>query len=134
MAPWLGLIGLLALLGAGAWLRPVQPKATVRFQCGDLTQACAVTLDGKPVSLASRPAPAVLHPFRLVLRGSQGEVKVRFGMQGMDMGPIAYPFKPQTDGSLAADVMLPYCVQGRHDWWLQLESGSAISEVSFLSK
>jgi hypothetical protein len=135
MKPWQGALLavflLAAMLGLGYWLKPKSQPVGQAATCPDLSLACRLVLDGQPVLLRAEPKPAPLHPFRLLLRGYGKPLTVRFGMRGMDMGPIAYPFKTQTDGTQMAEVMLPFCVQGRSDWWLRLEADGATAVVAF---
>lgn len=134
----LAVLVLAALLAAGWYLRQQQalPASQARIACSDLRQPCAITVAGQRYWLQASPAPVALQPFELSLTGSQLAAgwRVRFGMQGMEMGPIAFPLQARADGSLAARVVLPYCVQGRHDWWLRLEHGPAQVDVAFRSQ
>ena len=129
----LAVAGLAALLSAGYLLQPRAAAPVQRYQCTDLTQPCLVELAGQRYQLQAASAPSALRPFRLSLRGTTppDTLRVHFGMQGMEMGPIAFPLPKQADGSAAASIVLPYCVQGRRDWWLRLESADAAIEVAF---
>ncbi|PHV12307.1 hypothetical protein [Chitinimonas sp. BJB300] len=126
-----GLAGLLAL---SYTLRPTETSPTTRYQCTDLTKPCAIQIGGQPFLLRAQSAPSMLKPFHLVLRGpTRPAARVRFGMQGMEMGAIAFPLSAQADGSLATNIVLPYCVQGRRDWWLRLELPEESIEVAFVT-
>lgn len=126
-------IVLAGLLAAAWWFKPRERAADVLVGCGDLAQACTINLNGKALVIQADHTPVALKPFRLKLLGAGDGASVRFGMVGMDMGPIAYPLKPQPDGSLGAGMMLPYCVQGRHDWWMRLTVAQGVAEVGFTS-
>ncbi|MGQ5525365.1 hypothetical protein ACUHMQ_19170 [Chitinimonas sp. PSY-7] len=128
----IAICGLVSLLALGYVLRPVEPVPTMQYVCNDLTKPCAIQINGQPFVLHAERTPSALKPFRLVLRGpGNPDVNVRFGMRGMEMGPIAFPLHKLADNSMSADIVLPYCVQRRHDWWLQLEAGDEHVEIAF---
>ncbi|WP_374353300.1 hypothetical protein [Chitinimonas sp.] len=133
MARWRSLLVILALLGLAFYgyhaAGPAKPSATV--QCADLTAPCQVHLAGQALQLQADQSPRALKGFKLTLRGASAPFKVRFGMVGMEMGPVAFRFVPAADGAQHASVMLPFCVQGRRDWWLLLESDTGSAMVAF---
>lgn len=117
-------------LSAQWWLlaRPPAPDGTVHQapvqSCDDLQAGCTLAAQGQPMYLSANAQPSPLKPFEVRVRGLSGVWKVRFGMVGMEMGPLAFPLAEQPDGTLSARVILPYCVQGRRDWMLWLEPAS----------
>lgn len=124
------LLGLAVLLAAGWLLRPARLTSHLKVGCPQLESACV--LPAGLGTVQTNRAPSALKPFRLIVKQSAATpLTARFGMVGMEMGPIAFPLQPQADGSLAADVMLPFCVQGRRDWLMWLEGGAATVEVAF---
>ena len=127
----LAVLGLAALLWLASWLRKPAPQVAVQVSCSDLTVACPVILAGQALIVRADQAPSGLKPFRLEVAGGTAPMTARFGMVGMDMGPIAVPLQPAGAGRLAAQVVLQLCVQGRRDWHLWLESPQGTIAVSF---
>ncbi|GAB3267326.1 hypothetical protein [Chitinimonas naiadis] len=127
----LAVLGLAALLGLANWLRKPAQQTMVQVSCSDLTVACTIPLAGQALTVRADRPPSGLKPFRLEIAGGAVPMTARFGMVGMDMGPIAIPLQPAGEGQLAALVVLPLCVQGRRDWRLWLESPKGTIAVNF---
>ncbi|QDQ26102.1 hypothetical protein FNU76_06900 [Chitinimonas arctica] len=127
--PGLAVLVLAALLALGWALRPASPASRLKLYCDDLGRGCPL---GPGASLRTSAEPSALKPFRLQVSGIADQtLTARFGMSGMDMGPIAFPLARQADGTLAAQVILPFCVQGRRDWRLWLDGEAGRVEVLF---
>ncbi len=124
---------LTALLLLANRLRPVAPPSVLTASCADLTQPCRIPYGAQVVEVRALQLPSALKPFQLEVRGLAGPITARFGMVGMDMGPIALPLKDEPGGVAAAQVVLPLCVQGRRDWLLWLDSQAGRIEVRFVA-
>jgi hypothetical protein len=118
----------LAVLGLVACVKeaPTQPVA-----CQNPVAGCVVTSE---ISVKFSSQPAVMHKFSLDVQAPQiADLHASFQMQGMDMGPNRY--RLLWDGKQwHADVMLPACVRGRHDWLLRLETRDRVYEIPFVSQ
>lgn len=127
----LAVAALLALLAAGWWLRPAEPASATVVECADLARACRFQHAGRAWTVQADRPPSALRPFRLGVTGTDAPLTARFGMAGMDMGPIALALKPAGPGRQAAEALLPLCVQGRRDWRLWLDGDGGRIEVRF---
>lgn len=99
--------------------------------CPDIVAGCQLD---KTISVRFSKTPAVMEKFSLDAQASQQvEIFASFQMQGMDMGLNRYRLLWNGTG-WHADVMLPACIRGRHDWVLRLEAGGKVYEVPFVSR
>jgi hypothetical protein len=105
------------------------PPQTVA--CQNPVAGCTVTQE---IAVKFSSQPAVMQKFSLDVQAPKtAEPHAGFQMQGMDMGPNRY--RLLWDGKQwHAEVMLPACVRGRHDWVLRLEIGDRVYEVPFVSQ
>lgn len=89
-------------------------------------QGCSISQDGRGMRLLLEGDVRPLRPFTLRLklpdtvRSQVKQASVDFVMLGMDMGINRYTLRQQSDGDLAAQVILPVCSVGRSDWVAQL--------------
>jgi len=58
-------------------------------------------------------------------------IKAEFSMRAMEMVPNRYDLARGPDGLWRAQIVLPVCVSGRHDWVLDLMIGEQHAAVSF---
>lgn len=128
-------IGTLTLVGA--WFNQKrhaeQSAAAIKVQCVDLTQLCRIRVGGETLTLRADQPPSALKPFKLEVTGLNQPIEVRFGMAGMEMGPIAFPLRPE-QGRATLTATLPLCVQGRRDWLLWLDRPEGRIEVTFVAQ
>lgn len=77
--------------------------------------------------------PSVMQKFDLEVNAPEDAAPhASFQMRGMNMGMNRY--RLIWDGkSWHAEVMLPACIQGRHDWILRLEAVDKVYEIPFVS-
>lgn len=95
--------------------------------CKDLSQLC--TLESMTL-WTDRP---IKHgeKFQLFVAHAQKPKHLTFKMVGMEMPPTRYSFLPARSGVWVAEVILPICVTGRRDWFLQFEHEKTSVEVHF---
>ncbi|MFC4159684.1 hypothetical protein [Chitinimonas lacunae] len=119
----------------GVWLdrQRSAPAPAIRANCAELQRGCRIVLPDATVTLRTDRAPSALHPFRLEVTGLSSPATVRFGMAGMEMGPIAFPLSAE-NGRAALTATLPLCVQGRRDWLLWLDRPEGRIEVAFVAQ
>ena len=113
-------VGLLLLLFVATGYFAVRKKPDLPIiSCPDLSQACNL---GEGLSVSADRPPQIMRPFRLSVTASETTpIAASFAMQGMDMGLNRYRLIKQENGSWAAAVTLPVCIQGRSSWLLELE-------------
>lgn len=118
---WLPFLLLLAACNREA------PVTTVA--CADPLAGCRIAED---VQLRFLQKPSALQPFAVeVTAPAKAAPHLRFLMQGMEMGMNRYRLLGEDGTHWHANVTLPACVQGRHDWMLQLEIGNKTYEMPF---
>ena len=98
----------------------IQKKADLpAIPCPDLSKVCSVAAG---LNISTDHPPQIMRPFKLLVNASKmTPIAASFAMQGMDMGLNRYRLIKQENGSWAADVTLPVCIQGRSSWLLELE-------------
>lgn len=127
MKLWEYLIMLALLAGVSACARP--PVIHI-VNCPDPVAGCRLDA-GLEVRFSK--IPAVMQKFELDLVAPESAAPyASFQMQDMDMGLNRYRLL-RHDGKWHAEVTLPACVRGRHDWILRLEAGGKIYEMPFTS-
>jgi hypothetical protein len=88
--------------------------------CADGASFCMLP-NGARLRFLSPPVQG--QAFALALEGvASGEPSAEFAMRSMDMGFNRYRFV-RAHGRWEARVILPACVNGRHDWLLTLNLG-----------
>lgn len=103
-------------------------------KCADLQQICQI--DG--VKLHADRKIEHSKPFLLIAEADFTPEEVRFTMEGMDMGHIAYRFSPVPNrpNHWQAEVILPVCATARVDWLLHIPRpnvlGKTMLEVAFI--
>lgn len=119
IVPVLVIAGLVGIALAGYWFR--QPADARAVACGDPVAGCSFEHDGAPVQLRFSRLPIPLEAFQLdVGPVAADRISAEFQMQGMEMGFNRYDLRPAADGGFKAQVTLPVCVSGRHDWTMFL--------------
>jgi len=118
IVPVLVIAGLVGIALAGYWFRQQADARPVA--CSDPVAGCGFEHDGAPVQLRFSRLPIPLEAFQLDVRSVSAErISAEFQMQGMEMGFNRYDLSP-TPGGFKAQVTLPVCVSGRHDWTMFL--------------
>ena len=129
--PWL----LIAIAGATVWLQRSsgQPTDEIVLVCANLNQGCALPLPGAPrIQVTGTLKP--LSPFTVHLTGiSAHSARIRFSMEGMEMGFNLYTLHPAPGGGVAGQVTLPVCVTGRRDWRMHIELDEARFSLPFVT-
>ena len=116
---YLGAVFLLLLFIAAGYFAAQKKPDLLIISCLGLSQACSLD---RGLSVSTDHPPQIMRPFRLSVTASETmPIAASFAMQGMDMGLNRYRLIKQADGSWAADVTLPVCIQGRSSWLLELE-------------
>ena len=116
------LLAVAVLLAGWAIWRGVQPSLPPpkMLVCPDLHQGCSD--EQNDVQIRFVGTPRNMQPFGVVVTMRKASaVFASFAMQGMEMGLNRYRLLRQPDGTWAAEVTLPVCVQGRSDWLMELE-------------
>ncbi len=117
-------IGMLCLLLAAC----SKPAGVQTVQCADPVAGCRI--DEKIGVRFSEP-PATMRKFVLEVEAAEDAAPyASFQMKDMDMGLNRYRLL-RGDSKWRAEVMLPACVRGRHDWVLRLETGGRVYELPF---
>ena len=117
--------GCLLMLALAACARP---PAVQTVSCPDPVAGCRLD---RGLEVHFSKTPAVMQKFDLdVMAPENAAPYASFQMQGMEMGLNRYRLL-WSDGKWHAEVTLPACVQGRHDWILRLEAGGKIYEMPF---
>ena len=102
--------------------------------CVDPVAGCRVSHPGTPVTVRFSRQPVPLETFHLdVAAPGVTAASAEFQMQGMEMGFNRYDLRRRADGGFAAEVTLPVCVSGRHDWTLFLTLDGRRYAVPFTS-
>ena len=119
------LLGVLTLI-----LAACGQEAQVRaVTCTDPLAGCQIA---EGVRLHFLHKPSALQPFTVEITAPSREPpRIRFLMQGMEMGLNRYRLLGTDGQHWHATVTLPACVQARHDWLLQLELDNAIYVMPF---
>ncbi|MCA1926688.1 MAG: hypothetical protein LDL16_10475 [Thiobacillus sp.] len=112
--PLLVALGLLAIAAAGWWLK--RPPESLNVACVDPVAGCVFSHAGRPARLRFSVTPVPLQAFELTVDAPGARrISAEFQMVGMDMGFNRYPLRPAR-GVFSADITLPICISGRHDW------------------
>lgn len=127
-------VALLLAVAAGGWLaldRLRSPDGQViELACDDPVAGCHIPEYDLTVRF-DRPASA-MQPFGLqVTLAGADQLHARFSMRDMEMGLNRYRLLPDGRGGWHANVILPVCVQGRHDWILELDTGNIRYRLPF---
>lgn len=105
---------------------PDQPPLPVT--CADPLAGCRI---GDGLELRFSHTPSAMQAFDLeIVAPQETPVHASFQMRGMEMGMNRYRLLWE-QGKWRAKVMLPACVQGRHDWLLRLEVDGRAYEIPF---
>lgn len=111
------------------WWQRQQSKANV-VECS-LTQGCALP-DGSKVRATSINTH---EPFDIVVENvpkNTGAVSISFSMKNMDMGFNRYNLTQQSPQSWqAAQIRLPFCIEGRHDYTADITIGKQTFQTAF---
>lgn len=111
------------------WWQRQQSKANV-VEC-NLTQGCVLP-DGSKVRVTSINTH---EPFDIVVENvpkNTGAVSISFSMKNMDMGFNRYNLTQQSPQSWqAAQIRLPFCVEGRHDYTADITIGKQTFQTAF---
>ena len=111
------------------WWQRQQTKANV-VKCS-LTQGCVLP-DGSKVQATSINTH---EPFDIVVENvpkNTGAVSISFSMKNMDMGFNRYNLTQQSPQSWqAAQVRLPFCIEGRHDYTADITIGKQTFQTTF---
>lgn len=119
IAPLLVIAGLVGIALAGVWFK--HPPDARPVACVDPVAGCSFEHDGARVQVHFSGQPAPLDAFQLDVRPVTADrISAEFQMQGMEMGFNRYDLSPTPSGAFTAQVTLPVCVSGRHDWTLFL--------------
>ena len=114
------------------WWQQQQLKTKV-VEC-NLTQGCVLP-DGSKVRAASINTH---EPFDIVIENvpqNTGAVSISFSMKNMDMGFNRYNLAQQSPQSWqAAQIRLPFCVEGRHDYTADITVGKQTFQTAFSAK
>ena len=102
--------------------------AITAVSCPNLQQGCQLP-DGSTLRFAT-PAKQQT-PFLITLSNHQGKApSAEFSMENMDMGFNRYRFVSQ-NGQHQANITLPFCITGSHDWLLDLHTDKQVYRVAF---
>ena len=111
------------------WWQRQQSKANV-VECS-LTQGCVLP-DGSTVRATSINTH---EPFDIVVENvpkNTGAVSISFSMKNMNMGFNRYNLAQQSSQSWqAAQIRLPFCVEGRHDYTADITIGKQTFQTAF---
>lgn len=111
------------------WWQRQQSKANV-VKCS-LTQGCVLP-DGSTVRATSINTH---EPFDIVVENvpkNTGAVSISFSMKNMNMGFNRYNLAQQSSQSWqAAQIRLPFCVEGRHDYTADITIGKQTFQTAF---
>ena len=111
------------------WWQRQQSKANV-VECS-LTQGCVLP-DGSTVRATSINTH---EPFDIVVENvpkNTGAVSISFSMKNMNMGFDRYNLAQQSSQSWqAAQIRLPFCVEGRHDYTADITIGKQTFQTAF---
>lgn len=117
--PFIVVAVLIGLALASVWVRQADDARAVH--CVDPVAGCGFEHAGAPARLQFSTQPVPLEAFRIdVVAPGVDSIAAEFQMQGMEMGFNRYDLKRRADGVSSAEVTLPVCVSGRHDWTLYL--------------
>ena len=111
------------LLLAGCMKTP----EVIAVSCGNPVTGCRLT---ESLELRFLQSPSVMQAFDLEVMSAGTNLHASFQMQGMEMGLNHYRLLREGN-KWRAKVMLPACIQGRHDWLLRLEVDGTTYEVPF---
>lgn len=120
----------LALLVGLLFSRTAGQRPPVIVPCADIVNGCALPHARLHVRFDRQPHPMQAFKIEVELPGAR-EIHALFSMRGMEMGLNRYRLLPDGPGRWQAEVMLPACIQGRHDWSLLLEANGISYEVPF---
>ena len=111
------------------WWQQQQSKTKV-VEC-NLIQGCVLP-DGSKVRATSINTH---EPFDIVIENvpqNTGAVSISFSMKNMDMGFNRYNLTQQSPQSWqAAQIRLPFCVEGRHDYTTNITIGKQTFQTAF---
>jgi hypothetical protein len=109
-----------------------EPPSTSVVACADPVLGCRLALNESTVAIRFSEPPQPMRPFVLEVDApGVSTVTVDFSMRAMDMVPNRYHLIRGTDGRWRAQVVLPVCISGRHDWVLKLEVGNGRVSIPF---
>lgn len=120
---WLALGLVVAFIALAILANNVKrPPTSQAITCIDPVRGCAFAYRGKPAHLRFSGHPVSMRPFALEVQAPGAvQVHAEAHMVGMDMGFNRYVLRPLRPGVFVAQLRLPVCVSGRHDWMLYLE-------------
>ncbi|MBT9568510.1 MAG: hypothetical protein IV085_09455 [Thiobacillus sp.] len=119
IAPVLVIVGLVGIALAGYWFKQQADARPVA--CIDPVAGCHFEHAGTPVQLRFSRRPVPLKAFQLDIHSVAADrISAEFQMQGMEMGFNRYDLSPTPGSAFTAQVTLPVCVSGRHDWTMFL--------------
>jgi hypothetical protein len=133
----LSLVALLCVLAIFVYKRlvsadkPASPIVTL--PCPDLTLGCG----NASIQVKSDHVPQVMRPFHIRVVSATAtstltnSIYVDFAMEGMSMGFNRYRLIQQADGGWHGEMILPFCVQGRSDWLMEVTVNSDMDEKRY---
>ena len=133
LLPLLLVVMLVAIAVAGYWLD--RPAASQAVACADPLAGCRFSHHGATVTVRFSTPPAPLKAFGLAVSApGASRVSAEFQMNGMEMGFNRYDLHKAGNDMFAANVTLPVCVSGRHDWTLFLDIDGAHYALPFSTR
>ncbi|HEB98577.1 MAG TPA: hypothetical protein ENJ05_03635 [Thiotrichales bacterium] len=118
------LLALAVLLAPPAWADDI--RLTAGPGCNAAASPCRLTGEGMEIRFRMPGGAPAMRPFPVVVEVSGpaaaelGKLEAEFVMPDMDMGQNRYRLVKQDDGRWVAQVILPACSMGRHDWLARL--------------
>lgn len=108
-------------LGLYWYTRPV-PKMQAETSCHFVQQQCQFAWgDQRNITLKLHGNPSPLNPFEVEVSGLDAPaLSISFAMADMEMGSNTFVLKPIGAGRWSGRVVLPVCIQRRHDWRITL--------------
>ncbi len=128
-----GLVLLALVVAAAAWWarqREAAPGGVLLPApgCEPRGRACETAGEGVRISLELPPRVPYLARFPVTVRvgglGAVTGVRVRFIMEGMDMGVQPVALRRAAAGTWHGTAVLPVCASGRRDWTAEVEAAA----------
>ncbi|MHB1677601.1 MAG: hypothetical protein ACYCSS_08725 [Sulfuriferula sp.] len=128
------LIGVLVFGGIyQKWHHTAQKPRTVN--CADTLHTCRFTMDRQSVQVNFLEPPTGLHPFTLQVEiPSAHRIFASFTMPEMDMGNNRYRLLQKNAQLWQAQVILPVCMSGGHNWLLTLNIDGKTITIPFSAR
>ncbi|MBV1775067.1 hypothetical protein KSF73_04990 [Burkholderiaceae bacterium DAT-1] len=113
------------------YVQHTKPKQIV--MCNNLVEGCVLQMGKRTIRVSADQQPAMLRPFTLTVENIRKPVTLKLAMMGMDMGPLQFPMQKASDTVQTLKVSLPFCVQGRRDWVMRIQTEDGGLDVGFNS-